>query len=79
MASDGGVFTFGDAVFYGSTGSLRLRRPVVGMGASTDGGGYWETASDGGVFAFGDARFAGSMGLATLSRPIVAVVPSPNA
>ena len=62
VASDGGVFAFGDARFYGSTGSIRLNRPVVGMAATPDGGGYWLVASDGGVFAFGDARFYGSTG-----------------
>ena len=39
-----------------------LNRPVVGMAATADGGGYWLVAADGGVFAFGDARFHGSMG-----------------
>jgi len=34
VAADGGIFSFGDAAFYGSTGSLRLNRPIVGM-AST--------------------------------------------
>jgi hypothetical protein len=34
VASDGGIFSFGDARFFGSTGSLVLTRPVVGM-AST--------------------------------------------
>ena len=34
VASDGGVFTFGGAAFYGSTGSLKLNEPIVGM-AST--------------------------------------------
>jgi hypothetical protein len=32
-ASDGGVFTFGDAVFSGSAAGLPLRRPVVGFAA----------------------------------------------
>ena len=31
VGSDGGIFTFGSAPFYGSTGSLTLQRPVVGM------------------------------------------------
>jgi hypothetical protein len=30
VANDGGVFTFGDAHFYGSTGGVRLNHPVVG-------------------------------------------------
>ena len=59
VASDGGVFAFGDARFFGSTGAMRLNKPVVGMASTPDGGGYWLVASDGGVFAFGDARFFG--------------------
>jgi hypothetical protein len=31
VASDGGIFSFGNARFYGSAGSLRLRSPIVGM------------------------------------------------
>jgi hypothetical protein len=31
VASDGGIFSFGDAGFFGSTGSLHLNKPIVGM------------------------------------------------
>jgi hypothetical protein len=31
VASDGGVFSFGDAAFEGSTGALSLVAPVVAM------------------------------------------------
>ena len=62
VASDGGVFTFGGAQFYGSTGSIKLNKPVVGMAATPDGKGYWLVASDGGIFAYGDAQFYGSTG-----------------
>ena len=55
VASDGGVFSFGDAQFHGSTGGIALNKPIVGMAATPDGGGYWLVASDGGVFSFGDA------------------------
>jgi len=34
VASDGGIFAFGDAHFYGSMGGQHLNRPVVGI-AST--------------------------------------------
>jgi hypothetical protein len=70
-ASDGGVFTFGDARFYGSTGAVSLAKPIVGLESTADGGGYWLVASDGGVFAFGDARFYGSTGGRSLNGPIV--------
>jgi ribosomal protein L24E len=60
VASDGGIFAFGDAGFYGSTGAMHLNQPIVGMTATPDGRGYWLVASDGGIFAFGDAAFYGS-------------------
>ena len=62
VASDGGIFAYGDAQFYGSTGSLHLNKPIVGMASTPDGKGYWLVASDGGIFAFGDAQFYGSTG-----------------
>jgi hypothetical protein len=31
VASDGGVFTFGDAPFLGSTGAMALTSPVAGI------------------------------------------------
>jgi hypothetical protein len=61
VASDGGIFSYGDAPFEGSTGSIALNRPIVGMAATRDGGGYWLVASDGGIFSFGDALFSGSV------------------
>ena len=60
MSSDGGVFAFGDATFYGSTAPVPLNEPVVGVAAMPDGLGYWLGGADGGVFSFGDAPFAGS-------------------
>ena len=87
VGSDGGIFTFGSAQFYGSTGSLPLQRPIVGMVPTRDRGGYWLVASDGGIFAFGDAPFYGSVpGLGlhpagtglphSLNAPIVGMVAS---
>ncbi len=76
VASDGGIFSFGGAQFYGSTGSIRLNKPVVGMAATPDGNGYWLVASDGGVFAYGDAQFYGSTGSITLNKPIIGLMPT---
>jgi hypothetical protein len=78
VASDGGIFTFGDARFLGSTGALRLARPIVGMAATPTGNGYWLVASDGGIFTFGDARFFGSTGALRLARPIVGMAATPT-
>jgi hypothetical protein len=76
VASDGGIFAFGDAAFYGSMGGSHLNQPIVGMAATPDGGGYWLVASDGGIFAFGDAAFYGSMGGSHLNQPIVGIAPT---
>jgi hypothetical protein len=88
VASDGGIFAFGDAGFHGSIPGLgiapagtpgaahQLGAPIVGMVPSADGGGYFMVAGDGGVFAFGDARFAGSCpGIGGCSGTAVAVMP----
>jgi hypothetical protein len=87
VGSDGGIFTFGSAQFYGSTGNIKLQRPVVGISPTASRAGYWLVASDGGVFAFGNAGYYGSIpgaGLApagsglphSLNAPIVGMVPS---
>jgi SpoIID/LytB domain protein len=77
-AGDGGVFSFGNAQFHGSTGGMRLNKPVVGMAATHDAGGYWEVATDGGVFSFGDAQFMGSTGSIVLNKPMVGMAVTPD-
>jgi hypothetical protein len=71
VASDGGIFAFGDAQYYGSEGGQPLNKPILSMAATPDGKGYWEVASDGGIFAFGDAQYYGSMGGQPLNKPIL--------
>ena len=85
VASDGGVFAFGDADYVGSVPASGIGpvgskshhpRPIVGIVPSPDGKGYLLVASDGGVFAFGDAHFVGSCGsIGGCPAPVVAVVP----
>ena len=87
VGSDGGIFSFGGAQFYGSTGALHLQRPIVGIVPTANHGGYWLDASDGGVFAYGNTQYYGSVpGLGlhpagsglpnSLNAPIVGMVPS---
>ena len=78
VATDGGVFTFGEAQFWGSMGNRPINKPVVGMAVTPDSRGYWLVASDGGVFAFGDAQFYGSMGNTPLNEPIVGIAATAN-
>jgi hypothetical protein len=78
VASDGGIFTYGNLPFCGSTGAIRLNQPVVGMAGTSDGGGYWMVARDGGVFAFGNAAFFGSTGAIHLNQPVVGMAATPD-
>jgi Cellulase (glycosyl hydrolase family 5) len=86
VGSDGGIFTYGAAQFYGSTGALQLQRPVVGISPTNNDGGYWLVGSDGGVFTFGPNFYgsvpglglapAGSSSARRLNAPIVGIVPT---
>ena len=87
VGSDGGIFDFGTAGFFGSMGGSALQRPVVGITPTATRDGYWLDATDGGIFAFGDAGYFGSvpgLGLhpagsglpGSLDAPIIGMVPS---
>jgi hypothetical protein len=78
VGSDGGIFAYGGAGFFGSTGGMALNKPIVGMASTPDGNGYWLVASDGGIFAFGDAQFFGSTGGLKLNKPIVGMAATPD-
>jgi hypothetical protein len=77
LSGAGSVYHFGDAKFFGDTGSLARKSGQgfnglpVGLTATPDGQGYWEVHSDGGVFGFGNAKFFGSKGGAHLAHPII--------
>jgi hypothetical protein len=69
VARDGGIFAFGDAGFFGSTGGTKLNQPIVGMASTPSGNGYYLSAADSGVFTFGDAVFFGSQ--ASVDRDVI--------
>ena len=76
VASDGGVFTFGDAGYFGSMGGTPLNAPVLAVAPTPTKKGYWLLGQDGGVFSLGDAGFYGSTGDKKLNSPILGMVPS---
>ncbi len=78
VSSDGGIFSYGDAGFHGSAGSIHLNKPIVSMAATPSGQGYWLVASDGGIFNYGDATFWGSTGAIHLNKPVVSMAPTPS-
>jgi hypothetical protein len=78
VAADGGVFPFGSAKGFGSTGGINLRQPIIGMNSTPSGQGYWLVAADGGIFPFGDAGSYGSAGNLQLTKPIVGMQRTPS-
>ena len=75
VASDGGVFGYGDAGFYGSKGAGRHKKQVVSILATRTGEGYWLVASDGTVASYGDAGFRNTH---TYSHPIIGMALTPT-
>ena len=79
-ASDGGVFSLGDGLFFGSLPGIGVpASDIVGIVPTSDDLGYWMVGSDGGVFAFGDARFFGSLpGMNVRAPNIVGLIGTPD-
>lgn len=55
-STDGGVFAFGNARFYGSMAGRPLSAPIVAIASTPTSQGYWLLTAAGQVFAFGDAE-----------------------
>ncbi|MDA8295445.1 MAG: putative Ig domain-containing protein [Actinomycetota bacterium] len=60
VSSSGGVFNYGDAIWYGSIASKHLATPTVAIAVTPSGRGYYLITRAGNVFCFGDAHFFGS-------------------
>lgn len=73
--SDGGVFCYLGAQYYGSLPGSDIvpNAATVGIASTPSGRGYWIACSDGGVFSYGDAGFHGSMGGVKLNAPVVGI------
>jgi hypothetical protein len=78
VASDGGIFNYGDTGFYGSEGGTKLPAPIVGVAATSDHKGYWLVGADGSVYTHGDASFQGSLTGKHLNKPIVGIAGTPS-
>jgi hypothetical protein len=78
VASDGGIFNYGGAGFYGSTGAESLGTAVVGMASTADGHGYWLASAAGGVYSLGDALFSGALAGLHLNQPVVGIAAGPT-
>jgi hypothetical protein len=78
VASDGGIFTYGDANFDWSAGNENLAGPIVGTAATADGKGYWLVDSTGTVHPFGDATVLSGPSIPSGSTFIEGLVPTPS-
>ena len=83
FASDGGVFAFGDAQFFGSTANSS-ELGIVGMAATPDERGYWLVSNNGpegpghaAVYSFGDASYFGTP-TSALNKPVVGIASTPD-
>ncbi len=74
VAADGGIFTFGDARFFGSWAADDLPVPVVGIVASPDGGGYTVATANGVVLALGDGQAYGGLTLNPDATPVSDII-----
>ena len=61
LAADGGLFSFGDAGFFGSLPGSKIASPAVAMRPTRTGGGYLIVAATGAVVNYGDAPVLGSV------------------
>ncbi len=80
LGADGGVFTYGDAGFYGSQ-ATGVYSPLVGIARTPDGHGYWIAGNSGVVYNFGDASSGGasSGGYYAGAAPVVGITATPKA
>ncbi len=73
VASDGGVFAFGDAKFEGSCPGIGgCAGAAVAVMPDASGNGYWLVTATGHVYTFGDAAYYGAPG--PQSVPVTAAV-----
>jgi len=71
VSADGGVYSFGDAGFFGAGATAHVAGPVIGLTSSPSGEGYWMQTAQGAVSAFGDASPTASfVGASTLAAQL---------
>jgi hypothetical protein len=84
VGADGGVFTYGDAVFAGTLSSTfggpSPDGPAVGIAANPTGPGYLIATAEGAIVSYGGAPFYGSPALSgvTPAEPLVSVTYAPD-
>ena len=71
VASDGGVFAFGDAHFAGSCPGIGgCSGSAVAVMPDASGNGYWLVTATGNIYTFGDAPYFGAPGHGTVTSAV---------
>ena len=78
VGSDGGVFAFGDAHYFGSAANQNIGTWVTGIAPTKDGLGYWLIAATAGVLSYGDAVFYGPTPNEPPFSPTAAIAATPT-
>ena len=79
LSSNGSVFGFGNAPYYGSAFGLLGTSSAVSMVSSPEGKGYWILSSNGSVFGFGEVVYYGSpIDIGVTAFDICSIAPSPD-
>jgi hypothetical protein len=71
VASDGGIFAFGDAGFFGSPAGSTTAT-IIGIAPTSRRDGYWLVGTNGIVYNFGAAPDLGGLS-GTANQPIVGI------
>jgi len=74
VASDGGIFAFGDGSFFGSAADPGAPAAVA-ISTAPGGRGYRVARSDGSVTTFGTPPLPGTASIAVRRAPIVSLAP----
>jgi peptidoglycan hydrolase-like protein with peptidoglycan-binding domain len=73
VSSDGGVFTYGAASFYGSAGGSGSYTDFIDGSVAPNGEGYWLVRQTGGVYSYGAVAYHGGVGSCTQATALLDV------
>ena len=78
VASDGGIFNYGNAGYFGSVPGQGIvgQPPIVGISRTPSGAGYWLVGTGGAVYSYGDASFLGALSGVGLVAPLSGIASS---
>ncbi|HEX6348400.1 MAG TPA: hypothetical protein VF160_03300 [Candidatus Dormibacteraeota bacterium] len=74
----GGIYSFGDAAYYGNLIDHHYPGPAIGLASTPNGGGYAILNTGGGIYTFGNAQYLGNLIDHHYPGPAVAISETPS-